>query len=220
MSYEIAELKRRVANMIRIGVIGELTAGQHSATVIIAGDEGEPITTDPRPWLTGRAGPDADWHAPEPGEQVILLSPNGDMAQGAILPSLYSDAFPAPANSADIWRKQFANGSSIQYDRAAGKLTVDVGSGSVLVVANDATIDANESTCTGNLTVLKNFTVMGGSALNGGAIVQPGEGDGAAVNVNGSVNATDDVKAGDISLRNHPHGEIKRGDEKSGGPLP
>lgn len=217
MSYDMADLKRRVANLIRIGVIGELTAGQHSATVIIAGDEGEPITTDPRPWLTGRAGPDADWHAPEPGEQVILLSPNGDMAQGAILPSLYSDAFPAPADSADIWRKQFANGSSIQYDRAAGKLTVDVGSGSVLVIANDATIDANESTCTGNLTVQKNLIVNGMSALNAGMAVTGGAG-GATATINGTLNATGDVTAGAISLQGHRHGGVENGGGTTEGP--
>lgn len=210
------DVLRRLANMVRLGEIGSLVGNK--ATVVIEGDDGEQISTDPRPWLTGRAGPDADWHAPEPGEQVILLSPGGDMSQGVILPGIYSDQFPAPADSADIWRKKFKDGSIIEYDRSAHKLTANLGQGSALVIANEAVVDAPNTTTTGNLKVEGNLEVVGVSALNGGAEVKPGEGGGAAVKVNGSVEATEDVKAGNISLRNHPHGGVLHGNEISDGP--
>ena len=213
---DINDLQRRVANMIRLGVVGKLVG--NAATVAIEGDDGTQNTTDPRPWLTGRAGPDADWHAPEPGEQVVLLSPDGNMAQGVILPALYSTLFPAPADSADVWRKKFKDGTFIEYDRASHKLTVNVGSGTVLVVADAATVDAKETTMTGNATVEKNLVVNGVSSLNGGAKVKPGEGGGAAVEVDGSVIATDDVVAGTTSLKNHKTTGVKRGGEISDGP--
>ncbi|MDP5008099.1 MAG: phage baseplate assembly protein V, partial [Glaciimonas sp.] len=116
----------------------------------------------------------------------------GNMAQSVILPGIYSDAFPAPADSADIWRKKFADGAVIEYDRAAHKLTVNVPSGSVLVVANDATIDASDTTCTGNLAVQKNLTVDGSSALNGGATAKAGV-SGAAIRIEGTAEVTEDV---------------------------
>jgi phage baseplate assembly protein V len=166
---DINDLQRRLSNLVRIGTIGELSG--NAATVVIEGDDGVQNTTDPRPWLSGRAGPDADWHAPEPGEQVVLLSPDGNMSNGLILPGLYSTQFPAPADSADVWRKKFKDGTIIEYDRAGHKLTVNLGEGSALVIAKDVIVDALNTTTTGNLTVEKNLTVQGVSALNGGAEV-------------------------------------------------
>lgn len=213
---DINDLQRRVANMIRLGVVGQLVG--NAVTVAIEGDDGDLNTTDPRPWLTGRAGPDADWHAPEPGEQVVLLSPDGNMAQSVVLPALYSTTFPAPADSADVWRKKFKDGTVIEYDRAGHKLTVNLGEGSALVIAKQVTVDAAETTVTGNMTVEKNLTVTGISALNGGANVKPGEGGGAAVVVDGKVSATEDVVANGISLFGHHHGGVKRDNEVSDGP--
>jgi phage baseplate assembly protein gpV len=93
------------------------------------------------------------------------------------------------------------------------------GGSSALVKADAVTADAPQTTCTGDVTIKGNLVVEGFSALNSGAKVLGGDG-GAAIVVDGDVTATGDVKAGNISLRNHPHGEVKRGDEKSGVPLP
>lgn len=174
MSYWETETDRRVSNLIRIGSIAALDEAAATVTV----DLGD-ITTAPLPWLTTRAGPDRTWWAPEPGEQVLVLSPSGDLAQGVVMPAIYQDAHPAPANSRTISRTEYADGSVVEYDREAHRMTVSVGSGQVVVICQTATVQASESVtldtpdthCTGNLTVQRRLTYLGGMAgsnVNGG----------------------------------------------------
>lgn len=112
--FRLAELERRLANIVRIGTVEE--ADYPNARVRVAIGE---ILTAWLPWLTRRAGGDRDWWAPEAGEQVVVLSPAGDLAQGVVLPSLYADAAPAPATSPDIRREIHGDGLVIEHDRAA-----------------------------------------------------------------------------------------------------
>ena len=42
-----------------------------------------------------RAGADREWDPPTIGEQVVLLSPSGNLAQGVVLTGLFSDLIPA-----------------------------------------------------------------------------------------------------------------------------
>tara|TARA_R110001592_G_scaffold104697_1_gene294542 strand:- start:49199 stop:49792 length:594 start_codon:yes stop_codon:yes gene_type:complete len=115
--YRLAELERQAANLLRIGTIAAVDYAGATASVRI-GD----IETASRPWLTQRAGADRSWWAPEVGEQVMLLSPTGDLSQGIILPAIYTTAAPAPASSADVSRHVYGDGLVIEHDRAA-KLT-------------------------------------------------------------------------------------------------
>ena len=96
MSFELVEVDRRLANIVTLGSIAAVDVANAVAQVQIGG-----ILTDWLPWLTARAGNDITWWAPEVGEQVVILSPSGDLAQGVVLPGLYQTAHPAPSNSAD-----------------------------------------------------------------------------------------------------------------------
>ena len=201
--YAASETERQLAGLIRIGVISALDDAGARVRVQCGG-----LTTDWLPWLTMRAGADRSWWAPEPGEQVVVLSPNGDTAQGVVLPALYSDALPPPANARTVHRTTYADGSVVEYDRAAHQLTVNVGSGQVVVVCNTATVQAAESVtldtpqtvCTGNLAVTGVMNVMGTGA--GGA---------ATSTFQGTIRVEDgDVIADDISLKGHGH--IEQGD--------
>jgi phage baseplate assembly protein V len=214
MNPDLSEVVRTLANLIRIGVISEVEGDrarvQLSPTL---------FTTWLR-WFTARAGDDQTWWAPSVGEQVIVLSPDGDLSKGRILPGLYSQEFPAPESNHAVQAQHYRDGAVIRYDTEAHALTAILPGGSTATVKADAvTSDAPQTTCTGDVTIKGNLIVEGASALNNGATVKGGAG-GAAVVINGSVEATQDVKAGDISLRSHPHGEVQRGNDKSGGPLP
>ena len=118
------ETDRCLANLLRKGTIKELDEANALAKVE-CGD----LTTDWLPWMTLRAGPDRTWHAPEVGEQVMVLSPSGDMAQGAILPAIYQDAHGAPANLKTTHRTEYQDGAFQQYDRAAHHFVLDVPAG-------------------------------------------------------------------------------------------
>lgn len=109
-----AETSRRLANTVRLGRVVDLDEA-HARVKVQTGAN----TTTWVPWTTGRAGPDRDWAAPEPGEQVLLLSPQGDLGQAVVVPGIYQDAHPAPADSADVRRTVYRDGTVHEYDRAA-----------------------------------------------------------------------------------------------------
>lgn len=151
MSHVLAEIDRRLANMIRLGTIAELDEANALVTVAV-GD----MKTDWLPWRASRAGGNVAWHAPEVGEQVILLSPSGDLGQAVVLGSLYQSAHPANANTKDVQRMTYADGTVVEYDRAAHQLKVDasaasgtvlvnVGGGHVIVQCATAAVTASDS---------------------------------------------------------------------------
>ena len=84
------------------------------------------------------------------------------------------------------------DGGRIEYDFASSAVLVD-GCKTVTVKSASVTIDAPETTITGNVTI-------------GGALSQGSEGGGDA-SFGGSVSARGDVTAGSISLQGHTHTE-------------
>jgi len=214
MTPDLSELVRTIPNLIRTGKIAEIKADKVRVRLSPS------LLTTWLQWIALRAGDVIDWCPPSIGEQVIVFSPNGDLTQGKVLAGLFSAESPAPQTSLNIRSIHYPDGAVVLYDFGKHSLSAILPAGSSALVKADAvTADAPQTTCTGNVTIKGNLVVEGFSALNNGAKVQGGDG-GAAMVIDGEVNATGDVKAGNISLRNHPHGEIKRGDEKSGVPLP
>jgi phage baseplate assembly protein V len=119
--FKTAELDRMTANLIRFGAVKEVDYAAAKVRVEI----GELLTAW-LPWLTHRAGGNISWHAPEIGEQVIVLSPSGDMTQGVVLMAVYQTAYPANASSADIHRMDYGNGDFFEYNRAGGHLHIQI----------------------------------------------------------------------------------------------
>lgn len=176
--YELAELRRRLDNLVTIGRVEALDVGSARARVRTGGR-----LTGWRPWLTRRAGGDRDWWAPEPGEQVVVLSPSGDPEQSVILPALYSIAFEAPASSRDVTLTEWEDGALDRYDRGAHERLIEIPAGGGitfrcggvslrldadglhLVGAMDATIDVVADGV--SLVNHKHTEVMPGAALSG-----------------------------------------------------
>lgn len=180
----MAELDRKAEQGVRVGRVAALDAAAARVRVAIGG-----LTTGWLPWLAGRAGPDRAWSAPEPGEQVVVLTPAGRGEQGIVLAGLYSDAHPAPAASAEIWRIVFADGCVIDYDRAAHALRA------ILPAGGAARLEAP-----GGLTVIGDVAIQGD------------------VSVAGTVDATGDVTGAGISLETHVHTGVQSGGGLSGPP--
>ena len=116
--FEISELSRLLANLIRIGTIEE--ADYQNALVRVK--SGEQLTGW-IPWITRRASKDADWWAPEIGEQVILLSPCGDPAQAVALPAIYQEKHPPSESRETIQKVTFDDGAWCSYDRKAKRMS-------------------------------------------------------------------------------------------------
>jgi len=141
-----ADLHRLLENIVRLGTIAEVDHTQARARVQC----GELLTTW-LPWLTLRAGNDRTWWAPDPGEQVLVLSPGGDPAQAVILPALYQAAHPAPAYAGDLHRTGYQDGTVLEYDRGASRSRAIYPDGAV--VEYDARAHALKATGIGTATI-------------------------------------------------------------------
>ena len=97
--------------------------------------------------------------------------------------------------------------------RAPPPLTANLPRGTATVTAMHVTVDAWDTTSTGNLHAAQNLEVDGMSSLNAGMAVLPGEGDGAAARIMGKLEAFEDVVSGPLSLRGHGHDKVKRDDD-------
>jgi len=181
-----SETERILANMIRVGAVSELDEANARVKVKAAG-----LTTDWLPWITARAGATRTWSAPRPGEQVMVLAPYGDPSQAIVLPAIYQDSYPAPANTKDAEHVVFPDGTTVDYNSASNTLNITVaGAAKVIVNCKEATINAETSvtlntpqtTCKGKLTVEGLLTYLNG--INGSA------GSGAAATIAGPVNFT------------------------------
>lgn len=136
----MAEANRRLDTMVRVGRVVALDPAMARIKVQAGGN----VTTW-LPWTAGRAGPDRDWAAPEPGEQVLVLAPAGDLGQAVVVPGIYQARHPAPGDSPDVRRTVFKDGTVQEYDRAAHAHLLDLracdGSARILTGAAETLVD-------------------------------------------------------------------------------
>ncbi|KAB8065931.1 phage baseplate assembly protein V [Janthinobacterium violaceinigrum] len=208
MNADLSDLLRLLQNLIRLGTIAEVKGAKARVRL------GPTLTTE---WLysaTPRAGSTRTWSALTVGEQVIVFSPGGDLTRGIILPALYSQEFDAPESSPTIHTAHYPDGAVVQYDHAAHSLTATLPGGTATITADKVTSNAPSTICTGDLTVMKNLIVMQSATVEGATTLNSG----VAMAVQGTIQASEDVLAGAISLAKHPHGGVKAGGDQSGGP--
>ena len=95
MNMQAAETDRRLANLVMIGKVTAIDAGAATAVVQL----GE-LTSPPLPVGQMRAGALQFWWMPTEGEQVVVVCPSGDVAQGVIVAAIYAGNAPS-ANAAE-----------------------------------------------------------------------------------------------------------------------
>ena len=143
--YVISELDRCLTQLIRLGTVAEVDLSKAKVRVKL----GENLTGW-RPWLT-TAGALKVWNPPVVGEQVVVLSPCGDLEQSVVLPSLYSAKFAAPSQSDQEPTLSLSATSSLTWNSKKdelklqldpdGDLEVDV-DGRYLIVEQQGTVIA------------------------------------------------------------------------------
>jgi len=126
---DMTEAERRISNVALMGQVVALDTARARVRV-----QAGPILTAWLPFATVRAGLDRTWHAPEPGEQVVLVAPGGDLNQAVVVGSLYREAYPPPADSADISRTLYKDGAVMEYDREQHHWHLSVPSGGKIVL--------------------------------------------------------------------------------------
>lgn len=178
------------------------------------------------PVLQRRTHRDKALDLPDVGEQVaLLLDLRGE--DGVILGAIWSEVDAVPqADGPDVDVRRYADGTVLRYDRAAHKLTGEI-KGEVAV------------TCTGKADVVAEGAAKVESktaltlaapriALKGALSMQAYEGSGpTTAEIDGPLTVKrgditvpgNDVKAGDVSLKEHRHSGVDTGGGTSGPPV-
>ncbi len=187
---DFAALSRMLENLIRFGVIAAVQMEPPRVQVKTG-----TLTTAWLPWLALRAGADREWDPPTEGEQVILFSPSGQLANGVVITGLPSDHIPPNGNRAGLHRRTYADGTVIEYDSVTHHLNATLVDGGTTNLVSPGGI-----TIVGPITHQGDYTQTGNQTISG------------------KVDVSIDVVAAGISLVNHPHGDVMPGSGKTGKP--
>ncbi|GJN53054.1 phage baseplate assembly protein V [Pseudomonas sp. 32.2.56] len=134
----LAELARLIENLIRFGTVAEVQVEPPRVRV-----KSGNITTAWRPWLNLRAGADREWDPPTVGEQVVLFSPSGNLAQGVALAGLFSDQIPANGDREGLHRRTYRDGAVIEYDSIAKHLRATLPGTAEVIAEGDIDVTSN-----------------------------------------------------------------------------
>lgn len=131
----IADIERRLENLIRIAEISDVNYDDRENPQVrcTIGN----ITTN---WLSichARMGVVKDWNPPSEGEQVILLSPSGDLSQAVIIASLSSTNNPVPDINPKKTKRTYPDNAVIEYDYETHKLTTSLPLGATFELISD-----------------------------------------------------------------------------------
>ncbi|WP_145562776.1 phage baseplate assembly protein V [Yersinia canariae] len=149
MNILIAGLKRLLANIIRIGIVSEVDLDNGLCRVKIGN-----LETDWLNWLTLRAGRVRFWSAPSVGEQVMVLSIGGELTTGFVLPAIFSDANPAPSQSADAIVITFPDGARFEYEPETSHLAVTGIKTAAINASESVNATAPNINCTASVKIL------------------------------------------------------------------
>lgn len=171
--------------------IGIVTAvGPADCKVRVQFQDQDAVVSDWLPVMQKKTLKDKVYWLPDLGEHVVCMM-DENQEFGVVLGAIYSDADTPPVSSQNKFHIKFEDGTFIEYDRAAHKLTAHVVGGTL-----DATVDVSATItsplikavastkvlcdsplteCTGNLLVAGGISCAGTYGSTGGKIQTPGD---------------------------------------------
>lgn len=138
---ELADLRRRVANTIRYGLVTDVDAAAKRVRLQL-GVEGKEFKS---PWVPYAqvAGERFKIHlVPSVGQQMRLISPAGDFRQGVADPFTWTNALPSPSSDPTIGRLT-AEGKDEDGNELGG-LRIDISAEGLVVVAGECRLVMRE----------------------------------------------------------------------------
>lgn len=191
-----SDLQRRLENIVRIGTIADVDVSDTQAPRVRVQD-GDLLTT----WLPFgalRAGTARVWSVPTVGEQVIMLSPSGELASAVVFGSLFCAGVQAPSTNPKDHIIDFADGTRISHNDATGAM-VFMGMRTLLLQASES---VTVETATMRTTATNSIT-----------------NDTPATSLNGTVtHAGDKLQSNGVVLHTHTHSGVLPGPARTGGP--
>ncbi len=155
-----ADFQRIIENLIRIAEISDVNYDdpENPQCRCTVGN----IQTN---WLSvghARMGAVKDWNPPSKGEQVVLLSPSGDLSQAIIIASLSSTENPSPESDPKKPKRTYPDGAVIEYDYQNHKLSAILPTGATFELKSDGGLKV-----TGDIELDGKLTATGDIESNG-----------------------------------------------------
>jgi len=209
---DLAELARLLENLIRTGTVAEVRHTRPPAVRVRTGG----ITTTWLPWCEDRAGGTRTWNPPTEGEQVVLLCPSGDLANGIVLCAIPSDSADVPSHDGNQTVTLYPDGAWTAYDHGAGLLSVHGVNTVFLEAATSVLVKCPDTTFDGDVTVKGNATVQGLLAFQNGIAGQGGENGNV---IRGDLTHQDgNLSSNGVVVHTHKHGGVQSGGSDTEGP--
>lgn len=202
---DLAEILRLIENLLRIGTVTHVQTGMPPRVRVQAGG----ITTTWLPWVERRAGSTRTWNPPTVGEQVLLLCPSGDVANGVVIAGIPSDAIDVPSHDASETVTLYPDGAQTRYNHAAGALFVGGVKTVVVEAATSVLVKSPSTTFDGDVTVKGLFSYQNGIAGQGGKNGNVIKGD--------LTHSGGNLSSNGVVVHDHDHGAVQRGGDWSEG---
>lgn len=212
MSHTLTEIARKLANLIGLGTIAQ---ADHSSARVKVDINGR--VTDWLPIPADIGNNFIRWRPLRVGTQVLVACPGGDPANAIIVQILYSAALSPPANRGDVDIIAFDDGTTLEYDtgakrltvKATDRLTVETGGNTEVTVGGNASIEvAGPLDITSATTVSVSAPSVGISGTNGSASTANLVGNFAMIgnlDVTGHITATGTIIDAGGNSANHTH---------------
>ncbi|MBB5515769.1 phage baseplate assembly protein V [Rubricella aquisinus] len=142
LQYRIAELERRAAASIRIGVVREVDASRGLARVKLSGGAAA-FLTGPIPWVEQSAGANRTHIPLSVGQQVVIVSETGDLHDAVIIGSLNSAANARPSQAPDAYVIASVGPASVTVKDGGNEMEFRVGTTSLTLRGDHAHLVAD-----------------------------------------------------------------------------
>lgn len=174
LARRISELERRLANVIREGVVEEVDPTRQRVRLRLGGQGGDAFLS---PWVpyAQHAGALKLHTPPSVGQQMTLYSPAGDIRRGQAQPFTWSQAEPAPSAAGDVHVLTFGG---VRIEVRADGLRIALGDSVVSIEPGEVKIEATEVVTLGvtRLDGGERPAVFAGSQDSGGDVNAEGAG--------------------------------------------
>ena len=152
----LSEQQRRLHNIATIGTVFDVNPDDQAMRLDVGDNQ-----TDWLPIPALAAGKVRVWRCPSVGEQFLLVSPSGELANAIPVLSLYSNQHPSPSHDPNEIRVRFNDSDFLSVNTQDSQLILKI---------NDVIFDVNSTTLTGNLAVNGNVQVDGNIHSDGDTV--------------------------------------------------
>lgn len=194
----------QIAQLARVGFVTARQPERHRVRVEFRDTVTAPLVSGWLPVLAPRASADMAFDLPDVGDQVLCLFLGNGLEDGFVLGSMYGAQKP-PVSSGDKFHRTFSDGTTLEYDRKAHKLTASVkGDVEAHVTGNiEVTLQGNGKMTADGALELTSAQSIG---LNTPALTMGGAGGGGTeAATQGNIRHRGNIIVNGISFLGHVH---------------